>query len=95
HKNAAGIWLRLGKSAEAEKEARAALEAHPQYVDALDLLAASLFDQGRKAEALEPLLRSAALAPKPQTYLNLSILYSSLGQKEKAQEARQASGVGP
>ena len=87
HKNAAGIWLKLGKSAEAEKEARAALEAHPRYVDALDLLAASLFDQGRRAEALEPLLRSAALSPKPQTYLNLSILYSSLA-KRKAQEGQ-------
>lgn len=91
HKNAAGIWHKLGKPADTEKEARAALGAHPQYADALDLLAASLFEQGRKPEALEALLRSAALSPSRQTYMNLAILYAALGEKEKSQEARRSA----
>ncbi|MBI5243844.1 MAG: tetratricopeptide repeat protein [Elusimicrobia bacterium] len=88
-KNASGLYLKLNRAADAQRLARDALAVQPEYAEAWQALGASLFNQGKKKEALEPLLKAASIAPTAEIYGNLALVYKSLGEKEKAEEARR------
>ncbi len=91
HKNTAGIHLKLKHFKNAEAAANMALRHYPQYADAWNLLGAALFSQHRLDEAVEALERSAVLRPSRAAFLNLALVYRSLGMSEKERAARTAA----
>jgi tetratricopeptide (TPR) repeat protein len=79
-----------GRLAEAEKQLRSLLDAHPAELRALSLMAVVLDGQGRYAEAEPYYLKAIALAPdSARLQNNLGNHYLSQGALDKAQLAFQ------
>jgi TolB-like protein/class 3 adenylate cyclase/rhodanese-related sulfurtransferase len=81
----------IGRAAEAEQSARAAMRLDPHYQpDYLRVLSLALFHQGRYAEAAELLERVLSQQPDhvPRDYVTLASAYGHLGRLEEADAAR-------
>ncbi|HAH07275.1 MAG TPA: hypothetical protein DCM05_12255 [Elusimicrobia bacterium] len=89
HKNAAGALQRAGRLAEAESYARTALRYHPEYMEAWHILGITLFQQGRRQEGLDCLLKARSIGEDLDLNRNLAIVYKTLGEPEKAEAARR------
>jgi tetratricopeptide (TPR) repeat protein len=83
-----GALLVKRGGAEAEEGIKAlarAVEIDPDLYEARVTLGRALVARGRAAEAVEHLLRAAALAPgNPEPHYQLSLAYRRLGRKEEA-----------
>jgi tetratricopeptide (TPR) repeat protein len=89
--NAGRLLLMLGRPAEAETEARAALTLAPEVVAAGRLLADSLYLQGHRREALEEYRRLASEVPAdPELRATFVGILVELGDLEAARAAAEA-----
>lgn len=83
-----GVLLLKRGGSEADeglKELERALQINPNLYEARVALGRALNSRGRWSDALEHLLRAAALAPEnPEPHYQLSIAYRRLGRKEDA-----------
>ena len=87
----AGEHARAGRTAEAEKVCRAMLEASPDHIPALHLLALVLKNTGREAEARTLLERARVIAPElPLIAVDLALMELGAGRPEAAATARGA-----
>lgn len=95
--NAASLCNQLNRFADAERLARLAIAADPEYPNPHNLLGNALFGQGRLREAMPCLDRAVALKPEnPNYHYNLGNLLQRLGDLRPAIEAyRQALALCP
>jgi tetratricopeptide (TPR) repeat protein len=77
-------------------ELEAAAKSSPQSAETLNWYGYALIRQNRAAEAISPLKRAGALAPKPDTLANLGSAYAHIGRTEQSVAAyRRAVALAP
>jgi tetratricopeptide (TPR) repeat protein len=87
--NMSRVRLRLGKPADAEKDARQALQLVPDYPWAADALAASLAEQNQPAQAAVILAHRVSNAPDLAAEFHLAVALEASGKKSEADAAFQ------